>query len=81
MGGINTLVFTAGIGENSSIIRAMICAELEFLGIELDSGRNNEAIGREMDISLPGAKTRVLVIQTDEEKMIALDTMRLAGLR
>ncbi|MEW5958739.1 MAG: acetate kinase, partial [Chloroflexota bacterium] len=80
MGGINTLVFTAGIGENSSVIRAMVCAGLEFLGIELDPAKNEEAIGREMDVSLPWAKTRVLVVPTDEEKMIALDTMRLAGL-
>lgn len=80
MGGIDALVFTAGIGENSPIIRAMICAELEFLGIELDPRKNEQAVGAEMVISQPAARTAVLVVPTNEEKMIALDTMRLAGL-
>lgn len=80
MGGINTLIFTAGIGENSAIIRELICQNLEFLGIELDKTKNEQAVGIEMIISKPVAKTAVMVVPTDEEKMIALDTKRIAGL-
>lgn len=80
MGGLDTLVFTAGIGENSPLIRQMVCEGLEFLGIALDRGKNGEATGKELLISLPSAGIRVLVVPTDEEKMIALDTKRLAQL-
>ncbi|MFN8456156.1 MAG: acetate kinase [Anaerolineae bacterium] len=80
MGGINTLVFTAGIGENSPVIRDMVCEGLGFLGIELEKSKNGEAVGQEMVISRPLATTAVLVVPTDEEKMIALDTQKLAGL-
>lgn len=81
MGGINCLIFTAGIGENSAEIRSMICQDLEFLGIVLDEDRNSEAVGGvEMPINVPGAATDVLVVPTNEEKMIALDTRRIAGL-
>ena len=80
MGGLDALVFTAGIGENSAIIREMVCTNMEFLGLELDLQKNQQAIGREMVISKPAHRAAVLVIPTDEEKMIALDTMRLAGL-
>lgn len=80
MGGINALIFTAGIGENSVVIREMICAGLEFLGVKLDLRKNAEAVGKEMIISQPLAAASVLVVPTDEEKMIALDTLKLAGL-
>ncbi len=78
MGGLNTLVFTAGIGENSPLIRAMICNKLEFLGIELDEKMNNEALDKEQFISAASSKVKVLVIPTNEELMIALDTLALA---
>lgn len=78
MGGLDALVFTAGIGENSPEIRALICEKQEFLGIELDPEANATAVGgQERVISRVGGKTAVLVIPTNEEKMIALDTMRL----
>lgn len=81
MGGINCLIFTAGIGENSVEIRSLICAGLEFLGICLDPASNREAVGGvEQAINAPGTPTAVLVVPTDEEKMIALDTRRVAGL-
>jgi acetate kinase len=81
MGGISTLVFTAGIGENSARIRKMVCEGLEFLGIKLDEAKNAQAVGgQEMVISPPSGGVAVMVIPTDEEKMIALDTMKLAGL-
>lgn len=78
MGGIDALVFTAGIGENSPLIRAMICEGLEFLGIELDETKNNETLGMEQIISSPSSKVEVIVIPTNEELMIALDTIVLA---
>lgn len=80
MGGINCLIFTAGIGENSPPIRRMVCEDMAFLGIQLDPECNEEAVGgREMVISPPGAACSVVVIPTDEEKMIAIDTRRLAS--
>ncbi|MBL8093577.1 MAG: acetate kinase [Anaerolineales bacterium] len=80
MGGINCLVFTAGIGENSPLIRAMACQGLEFLGIRVDEARNKTAVGGKeaLPISPIGGATPVLVVPTDEEKMIAMDTLRLA---
>ncbi|MEZ4644966.1 MAG: acetate kinase [Chloroflexota bacterium] len=82
MGGLNCVVFTAGIGENSPLMRQMICADLEFLGVALDEEKNQEAVGgkAEVMISEPGTGTAVLVIPTNEEKMIALDTKEIAGL-
>lgn len=79
MGGIDGLVFTAGIGENSPDIRERICQDLDFLGIRLDPSRNRErgVVGR---ISIPQQTIPVLVVPTDEERMIALDTCRLAGI-
>lgn len=78
MGGIDALVFTAGIGENSPLTRAMICEGLEFLGIELDETKNNETLGMEQIISSPSSTVKVLVIPTNEERMIVLDTIALA---
>lgn len=76
MGGIDAVVFTAGIGENSSSMRKKICDGLEFLGIEIDPEKNNTR-GREIDVSSKTAKVRVLVIPTNEELMIARETMAL----
>jgi acetate kinase len=78
MGGIDVLVFTAGIGENSSLTRAMICEGLGFLGIELDGTKNDETLGKEQIISSPGSRVEVLVIPTDEERMIVQATIALA---
>lgn len=82
MGGLDCVVFTAGIGENSPIIRHMICQDLAFLGINLDEAKNQQAVGgkAEVVISEVGMETAVLVIPTNEEKMIALDTKEIAGL-
>lgn len=74
LGGIDALVFTAGIGENARSLRARICEGLGFLGIALDEARN-AANGRE--ISTPDAAVRVLVLATDEELMIARHTLDL----
>jgi acetate kinase len=77
MGGLDTLVFSGGIGEHSVEARAEICAGLEFLGIQLDAGRNRAA---ERVISTDGAAVRVRVIPTDEELVIARTTADQLGL-
>ena len=78
MGGIDVLVFTAGIGENSPLTRAMICQGLEFLGIKLNETENSETAAVEQTISQSHSKVKVMVIPTNEERMIALDTIALA---
>ncbi|EDS76193.1 acetate kinase [Clostridium botulinum C str. Eklund] len=73
MGGVDAIVFTAGVGENSEPIRKRIVSELGFLGINLDKEKN-EVMGEIETISTEDSKVRVLVIPTDEELMIARDT-------
>ncbi len=75
MGGIDAVVFTAGVGENDAATREAIVSGLEFMGIEIDPAKNN-ARGT-VDISADGAKVKTLVIPTNEELMIAIDTQRL----
>jgi acetate kinase len=72
-GGLDVLVFTAGIGEHSPNMRRRICAFLSWLGISLDEEKNLNGILEE-DISLSGTKVKILVVPTDEEKMIARET-------
>jgi len=73
IGGLDALVFTAGIGENSPDIRRRICRRLEYMGIRLDEEKNLIR-GEKIGISTPGSTVRVLVIPTDEERMIAGET-------
>ena len=73
MGGIDILVFTGGIGENDSEVRAGSVSGLEFMGIELD-GQKNPGFRKEGEISTPDSRVRVMVVPTNEELMIALDT-------
>ncbi|MGM0419370.1 MAG: acetate/propionate family kinase [Bacillota bacterium] len=73
MGGVDAIVFTAGIGENAKEIRAGILEGLEYLGFELDEEANNKR-GKEIEISQAGSKTKVFVIPTNEELVIARDT-------
>jgi acetate kinase len=80
LGGITTLVFTAGIGENSPVIRAMICDGLKFLGIDLDKDKNTRAIGVESIVSTSASQVCIAVIPTDEEEIIASETLTIAGL-
>ena len=77
LGGADAIVFTGGIGENSPAIRARICAGLEWLGLELDAARNAALINRrEGLISQDAARLAAYVIPTDEELLIARDTVR-----
>ena len=78
MNGVDAIIFTAGIGENGIDARARVCQNLGFLGVEFDAEANN-CRGKEVEISKPGSKVRVFVIPTDEELMIARDTMELVA--
>ncbi|MBL7112270.1 MAG: acetate kinase [Bacteroidales bacterium] len=79
MGGVNVIVFTGGIGENAPYSRREICKNLEFLGLELDSSKNEGLRGKEAIISTDSSKVIVMVIPTNEELTIAEDTLRLVG--
>ncbi|NLT95523.1 MAG: acetate kinase [Clostridia bacterium] len=73
MNGVDAVVFTAGLGENSVSMRYNICKDLTFFGIEIDAEKNNTR-GKEVDVATDSSKVRVLVIPTNEELMIARDT-------
>ena len=78
MNGLDALVFTAGIGENDGVVRDMICKDLSYLGIEIDSDINlNAKRGEQTEITKKGARVRTFAIPTNEEYMIALDTYEL----
>ncbi len=77
MGGLDALVFTAGVGENSPLVRKMSCEKLQFIGVDIDDAKNEQIKGVESDISTADAKVRTLVIPTNEELMIARDTKRI----
>lgn len=76
LNGCDALVFTAGIGENSTDIRAAICAELDGLGLRIDPALNEALRGREGEISAPGSAVRVFVIPANEELVVARETVR-----
>lgn len=76
MGGVDAIIFTAGVGENTKIMREEITEGLEFMGIAIDK-EANDCKGVQRDISAPGAKVKTLVIPTNEELMIAMDTAEL----
>ena len=79
MNGLDALVFTAGIGENDGVVRELICKDLSYLGVEIDSEVNLGAKrGTQTEITKAGAKVRTFAIPTDEEYMIALDTYALS---
>ena len=77
MGGVDAVIFTAGVGENDKVIRAMACEGLEFMGLKLDETAN-DVRGKETVISAADSKVKVLLIPTNEELMIAIDTAALA---
>ena len=78
MNGLDAVVFTAGIGENDTGIRAKICEYLQWMGVEVDSELNSKR-GQALDVSTAKAKVRVLVIPTNEELVIARDTKTILG--
>lgn len=77
MGGCDIIVFTAGVGENQASMREDVCKNMEYMGVKLDVEKNKTIRGEEAVISTPDSKVTVCVIPTDEELMIATDTMNL----
>ena len=75
--GFDVLVFTGGVGENQTSSRKKICDGLAFLGLEIDNELNALSRGKEVELSTPNSKIRVVVIPTDEEYMIASDTLEI----
>ena len=79
MGGLDAIIFTAGVGEHNPVLRKYVADKLSgIFGTGVDDEKN-KLRGVELDISVPEAKTRILVIPTDEEMMIALETKALVG--
>lgn len=76
MNGADAIVFTAGLGENSDVVRETICKDMEFFGIKIDP-QKNKVRGKLTDISAEGSKVKVLIVPTNEELMIARDTKTL----
>jgi acetate kinase len=77
MNGLDVIIFTGGIGENSVMVRKHTLSGLEFLGIDLDDAKNREESREEREINTNGSRVKVYVIPTNEELVIALDTMKI----
>ena len=77
LGGLDILVFTGGVGENQWVTRSAVCKDMEFMGIEFDVEKNDGLRGEEVILSLPNSRVKVMVVPTDEEFMIASDTMEI----
>ena len=79
MGGLDVLVFTGGVGENQTTTREYVCEDMQYMGIEIDKTLNAKIHGDEALLSTKESKVKVVVIPTDEELMIALDTVALTS--
>jgi len=79
LGGLDILVFTGGVGENQWTVRSAVCENMEFMGIKIDEEKNKCVRGVEAVISTEDSRVKVVVIPTDEELMIALDTLKSIG--
>jgi acetate kinase len=77
MNGVNIIVFTGGIGENSAYVRGEVCKGLTFMGVDIDAAKNENTKAKEAVISNPRSKVKVVVIPTNEELVIALDTVEI----
>jgi acetate kinase len=77
LGGVDLIVFTAGIGENNPFVREHCCRNLEFLGVEIDPQLNAEMVGKNGLISKPTSRVKVAVIRTNEELVIVKETLRI----
>ena len=78
LGGVDAIVFTAGVGENSKSMRSAIAEYFKYLGVEIDEEANSKR-GEDICISTPDSKVKVFVIPTNEELVIARDTKEIAG--
>ena len=78
MGGVDAIVFTGGIGENNPHYRTRVAEKIKFLGTEIDEEKNSIR-GEEVEISVPGSKVKMFVIPTNEELVIARDTLEIVN--
>ena len=78
LGNVHALVFTAGVGENSDTVRERVCHNLDTIGFALDTNKNRGSRGTEIDIATTDSRSRILVVPTNEELMIAQDTYNIA---
>ncbi len=79
MDGIDLLIFTGGIGENDCTVREKVCKDLHFFGVELDVEKNKGLHGKDLVISKPGSRTTTMVVTTNEELVIARDTLSIVS--
>jgi len=79
MGGVDVIVFTGGIGENDSVTRANVIEGMEFLGVDFDFEKNKGVRGKEIILSRPESRVKVIVVPTNEEMMIAKDTYEIVS--
>ena len=79
MNGLDAVLFTGGIGENEALVRSMACADMDFLGIKLDEEVNASVRGKLCKISAADSKVEVWIVPTNEELLIARDTLALVN--
>ncbi|MCB2196005.1 MAG: acetate kinase [Bacteroidetes bacterium] len=79
MGGVDLILFTGGIGENGCVMRQNVCKDLEFLGVDFDFELNKGKRGVDLELTKPGSKTKVVMVTTNEELVIAQDTQRIVN--
>ncbi len=79
MGGVDLILFTGGIGENGWDTRRDVCKDLQYLGVDFDIELNDKKRGQDLELTKPGSKTKVVVVTTNEELVIAQDTQRIAS--
>ena len=79
MNGVDLIVFTAGIGENNPRLRRRVCEQLSYMGVKIDADLNDSVRGKEVMLSTPDSTVKVALIPTDEELVIARDTMRIVS--
>lgn len=79
MGKVDVIIFTGGVGENDDMVRASVCSNLEYLGVEFDDEANRGLRGKDMLISKPSSKVKIMAITTNEELVIATDTMNIVA--
>ena len=77
MGGVDLIIFTGGVGENSADLRRSVCSNMEFLGLKFDDEVNSRSRGVDAILSTPDSKVKVATIATNEELVIATDTYNL----
>jgi len=79
LGGVDAIVFTGGVGENSSLVRAKVCEDMEYVGVDFDFELNEESRGKEIILTKPSSKIKVAVVPTNEEFMIASDSLEIVS--